>query len=107
MPEPTKAQLLAEVEALRKALKRAEAKAKRHEARLDESLAEHIATREILAVISCSPADVQPVFDTIVRNAGAVCHAFDASVFVRDGDHLRLVAHTGPIEAHTIGTRFA
>jgi two-component system, NtrC family, sensor kinase len=41
------------------------------------------ATSEILRVISASPTDVQPVFETIVRNASMVCGAFDAAVFIR------------------------
>jgi signal transduction histidine kinase/putative methionine-R-sulfoxide reductase with GAF domain len=72
-----------------------------------ESLSQQTATTDILRAISRSPTDVQPVFETIVRNAATVCDAFDASVFVRDGDDIRLAAHMGPIEAHNIGTRFA
>jgi two-component system, NtrC family, sensor kinase len=65
------------------------------------------ATSEILRVISASPTDVQPVFETIVRNASMVCGAFDAAIFIRDGDQIYLAAHQGPIQAHTIGTPFA
>jgi GAF domain len=64
------------------------------------------ATSEILRVISASPTDAQPVFETIVRNASMVCGAFDAAIFIRDGDQMYLAAHQGPIEAHTIGTLF-
>src|SRR5262249_43199613 len=72
-----------------------------------ESLAQPTATTEILRIISQSPTDVQPVFETIVRNAAAVCNASDASVFIRGVDDIHLAAHIGPIEANLIGTRFA
>jgi signal transduction histidine kinase len=56
-----------------------------------------MATSEILRVISISPTDVQPVFGTIAQSAARLCEAFEASIFERDGDHLRLVAHHGPL----------
>src|SRR5262249_13807149 len=57
------------------------------------------ATAEILQVISQSPTDTQPVFDTIARSAARLCEAFDAIVLRVDGDVLRLVAHHGPMPA--------
>ena len=72
-----------------------------------EALERQTATAEILRVISSSPTDVRPVFETIVRNASVVCGAFDAAIFIRDGDQIYLAAHQGPIPAHTIGTLFA
>src|SRR5213594_2854695 len=48
------------------------------------------ATSEILRVISSSPADVQPVFDTIVRSAVRLCDGVFGAVFRFDGDLLHL-----------------
>jgi two-component system, NtrC family, sensor kinase len=78
---------------LAEALQR-EAEALKREA---EALEQQTATAEILQVISGSPTDLQPVFDTIVRSAGRLCDAFDAVIYRRDGDTLHLVAHEGPI----------
>jgi two-component system, NtrC family, sensor kinase len=64
---------------------------------LTESLEQQTATGDILRVISSSPTDVQPVFDTIARSAARLCGAFDALVRRVDGDVLRLVAHHGPM----------
>jgi GAF domain-containing protein len=66
---------------------------------LSEALEQQTATGEILRVISSSPTDVQPVFDAVAESAGRLCEAFDASVFLREANHLRLVAHHGPIPA--------
>jgi GAF domain-containing protein/anti-sigma regulatory factor (Ser/Thr protein kinase) len=51
------------------------------------------ATSEILRVISSSPTDVQPVFDTIVRSAVALCDGLFSALFQFDGELLHLVAH--------------
>jgi len=50
------------------------------------------ATGEILRVISSSPTDVQPVFDTIVRSAIRLLGGFSATLRQLTGEHLDLVA---------------
>ena len=47
---------------------------------LTESLEQQTATSEILGVIASSPTDIQPVLETVVKNAARVCGAVDASV---------------------------
>src|SRR5262249_39386933 len=59
---------------------------------LTEALEQQTATSEILRVISSSPTDVQPVFDTIVRSAVRLCGASYGVVFRFDGELIRVVA---------------
>ena len=65
------------------------------ENRLAETLGQQTATSEILRVISGSPADAQPVFDTIVRNAARLCGAVFSGIALREGDQLTLPAAHG------------
>jgi GAF domain-containing protein len=60
-----------------------------------EALERQTATSEILRVISSSPTDTQPVFDTIAANAARLCAARDAQVLRVEGDVLRLVSAYG------------
>ncbi len=62
---------------------------------LMESLGHQSATVEILRVISGSPTDVQPVFDTIAKNAARLCEAQFCFVFRFDGELLHFMAHQG------------
>jgi signal transduction histidine kinase len=50
------------------------------------------ATSEILRVISSSPTDVQPVFDTIVRSALRLCDGLFSALYRFDGELLHPVA---------------
>src|SRR5262245_56376908 len=62
-----------------------------------EGQEQQAATSEILRIIASSPTDLRPVFDAMAESAARLCSAYDASIFQRDGDVLRLVAHHGPI----------
>src|SRR5262245_33834962 len=59
-----------------------------------EALEQQTATSEILRVISSSPTDAQPVFDTIARSAMRLCDGAFGLVTRYDGELLHLVAHT-------------
>jgi len=64
------------------------------EKRLTDALDQQVATSKILRVISGSPTDAQPVFDTIAAAALELCHVSSATVVTFDGDliHARSVA---------------
>jgi signal transduction histidine kinase/DNA-binding response OmpR family regulator/putative methionine-R-sulfoxide reductase with GAF domain len=53
---------------------------------LTETLEQQTATGEILRVISSSPTDVQPVFDTIVQSAVRLCDGLFGAVNMFDGE---------------------
>ena len=61
---------------------------------LAEALEQQTATAKILRVISSSPTDVGPVFQTIVDNSTRLCEANFAAVFLLDGNRLYAPAHT-------------
>src|SRR5262245_12647129 len=66
----------------------------------DEALDQLAATTEILRVIRASPTDAQPVFETIVRSAVALCGGLFANVFRFDGELLHWVA------SHNVGASY-
>jgi two-component system, NtrC family, sensor kinase len=59
---------------------------------LTEALEQQTATSEILRVISSSPTDLQPVFETILANATRLCGTQNAGLFRFDGEFLRFAA---------------
>ncbi len=67
------------------------------EHRFAEAREQLAATAEILRVISSAPIDLQPVLEAVAASATRLCGAYDAVIFRRDGDVLRVAAHHGPI----------
>jgi len=64
-------------------------------AQVTEALEQQTATAQILRVISQSQRDIQPVFETIVRNAVRLCGAVQGGVYRFDGELVHSVAHDG------------
>jgi GAF domain-containing protein len=62
---------------------------------LNDSLEQQAATREILRVISSSPTDIQPVFNTIANSGARLCKAQFCYVFRFDGELLHFAAEDG------------
>jgi GAF domain-containing protein len=53
---------------------------------LTESLEQQTATSEVLRVISSSPGELEPVFDTMLQNAVRICSAKFGNLWLREGD---------------------
>ena len=64
---------------------------------LRESLDQQIATADVLRVISSSPGALEPVFRSILDNATRICQANFATLFLREGEALRVAAHHGSL----------
>jgi len=65
------------------------------ERELAQAREQQAATAEILRVISSSPTDAQPVFETIARSGVSLCGALGCVVFVVDAGMIRVAATHG------------
>jgi GAF domain-containing protein len=66
---------------------------------LTEALQQQTATSEVLRVISSSPGELQPVFETMLANATRLCEASYGVMWLREGDTFRSAALHGPLPA--------
>ena len=64
---------------------------------LTETVQQQSAVSDILRVMASMPADVAPVLQAVAKQAGQLCQADDVQVYQVVGDHLRQVAHAGPL----------
>ena len=74
---------------------------------LTESLEQQTATSDVLRVISSSPTDIQPVFETIGERAEKLCNAEISAVSIVDGELIRLASIHGMTEAGVEAARRA
>ena len=60
---------------------------------LTELLEQQTATSEVLKVISSSPSDLRPVFQSMLENSVRICEAKFGQMFLCEGDKVRPVAY--------------
>jgi adenylate cyclase len=60
---------------------------------LTEALDQQTATSEVLKVISSSPSDLRPVFQSMLENSVRICEAKFGQMFLCEGDKVRPVAY--------------
>src|ERR1700722_11632879 len=63
----------------------------------DELLEQQKATADVLRLISSSPGELEPVFRSILDNATRICQANFGTLFLREGEALRVAAHHGSL----------
>src|SRR6516165_4014185 len=84
---------------------RAESESERLRRERDEALEREKATAEVLRVISSSPGELEPVFQTMLENASRICEAKFGTLFRFDGENFQPVAQfntpTALLEAQT------
>ena len=64
---------------------------------LTEALQQQTATSDVLEVVSSSPGDLRPVFETMLTNATRICEAKFGVLWLSEGERFRCVAlHNAP-----------
>jgi hypothetical protein len=72
---------------------------------LSEAHERETATSQVLGIISSSPSDLEPVFETILANATRLCQASYGTLWLCEGDAVRLVARYGAVPAEFAAER--
>jgi len=73
---------------------------------LSEAREQQAATAEVLRIVSRSPEDLWPVFETILANATRLCQAKFGNLDLRVGDGFHIAAlHNAP-QAYTGSLKF-
>ena len=67
---------------------------------LSESLEQQTATAEVLKIISSSPGELEPVFQSMLVNATRICEARFGNLFLREGPIFRSVAVHSDEQSH-------
>src|SRR5262249_39249777 len=67
---------------------------------LSESLEQQTATSDVLQVISSSPGELEPVFQTLLANAVRVIGSKFGTMYLREGDAFRIIAIHGAPSAY-------
>jgi GAF domain-containing protein/DNA-binding response OmpR family regulator len=73
---------------------------------ITEALEQQTATGDILRVIASSPTDIQPVLDTVAKNAAYLCDSEDCAIFSVENGVMILKAHYGNDLTTTIGSPY-
>jgi two-component system, NtrC family, sensor kinase len=63
---------------------------------LTESLQQQTATADVLQVISGSPGELEPVFQSMLENAVRICEAYFGTLQLRENDAFRVAAMHNP-----------
>ena len=69
-------------------------------AELTEALEQQTATSEVLQVISASPGELEPVFETVLNSAVRICGAKFGNLWLREGGVYRIAATHGAPPAY-------
>src|SRR5262249_39910258 len=64
---------------------------------LSEALERETASSQVFGIISSSPTDLEPVFETILANATRLCEASYGTLWLCEGDAFRRVADHGAL----------
>ena len=67
---------------------------------LSEALEQQTATSKVLSVISSSPGELEPVFQSMLENATRLCAATFGTMYIREADAFRAVAMHGAPPAY-------